>query len=52
MIAEIKHRVVKAQEGGTVQAALTKMLSVRWGKEKWLPLRAENPGLLTRNQLW
>jgi hypothetical protein len=37
MIAEIKHQLVKAQEGGTVQAALTTVLSARWGKEKSLP---------------
>ena len=51
MVTEIKHQVVKAQRGGTVESALTTVLSARWGKEKSLPWRAANSGLLTRSQL-
>jgi hypothetical protein len=37
MVTEIKHQVVKAQRGGTVESALTTVLSARWGKEKSVP---------------
>jgi len=51
MITDVKHQIVRAQGGGTVEAALSTVMSEWWGKGKSVPWRTANSGLLTRSQL-